>query len=333
MLLEYRLALRPKFRFNLVVAVARPVLFPPIVPGVPVIEAGEIAANRQTTQTVMTLAGLGCLLAAAAVIVALRRLTGTTLIAPAAWTAAALAALSAVLLAGGTASHLRYAAAALTFAPLMAVLGAKRPQNRAWQWVVLTLLGVLWLPAAEWMAYHPGSKLQVGQLQQWFLAVLVLGGLCNYLPTRFWLSAVLASAGQGLLLAGQLPLVSSAVPGWTFPAGAGCVAVAVVLVAAGFPRSSRPEPSLARCWFDFRDAFGLLWGLRVAERFNMTAGAQSWQVFLSWRGFVAADRVTRLETLDDDAKRLAEPVLDNLWLRFVSSEWLATRKKTDESPL
>ncbi len=82
-----------------------------------------------------------------------RSLEGTTLRAPWYWTLAAVVAPGrgrvfrrAVPL---SASHVRYLAAVATFCPLMAVLGAKRPQDRPWQFVVLSLWIVLALPGLQ----------------------------------------------------------------------------------------------------------------------------------------------------------------------------------------
>ena len=53
----------------------------------------------------------------------------------------------------------RFAAAVLSFAPTMALLGAKRPQNGAWQFVVITLWAILALPAFEVLLRGRGEAL------------------------------------------------------------------------------------------------------------------------------------------------------------------------------
>ena len=87
----------------------------------------------------------------------------TTLSAPWCWVGISLTALSAAELAiawlardvqPAWVSHLRYCAAVTTFAPMMAVLGAKRPQNRAWQLIVLALLAILILPSIQALLFR-----------------------------------------------------------------------------------------------------------------------------------------------------------------------------------
>ena len=87
-----------------------------------------------------------------------RRLRGTTLSAALAWAVVAVFAIGTVeffhacgsiVTGSGVQITLRYVAAITTFCPVMAVLGAKRPQHRAWQLIVVSLWCVLALPAAE----------------------------------------------------------------------------------------------------------------------------------------------------------------------------------------
>ena len=77
-------------------------------------------------------------------------------------------------------------AATSTFCPVVALLGAKRPQNRPWFWIVLSLWGVAVLPVVESLIVQPDDWIEVHPLWQWFDAILVFVGCANHLPTRFW---------------------------------------------------------------------------------------------------------------------------------------------------
>jgi hypothetical protein len=122
-------------------------------------------------------------------------------------------------------------------------------------------------------------------------------------------------------------------------------------------------------WFDFRDAFGTLWGLRVVERFNDTARRSNWPVRLGWRGFEFETRtplspsgrgvwaegaIESFEpattstagqasngTLTYDSNRDKPPpelttamraAMASLLWRFVSDEWLQRRWPGDKAP-
>ena len=134
-----------------------------------------------------------------------RFVRGTTLTAPWAWAWVALLAVAGVeLLAASVAASgpplwldaARYLAAVATFCPVMAVLGAKRPQDRAWQIIVASLWGVLSLPALQDLLYHYGQPVALDPAWRGFLAILIAVGLVNYLPTRFWPSSILFGMAQ-----------------------------------------------------------------------------------------------------------------------------------------
>src|SRR5262245_38410697 len=86
-----------------------------------------------------------------------RRFRGSTLMAAWWWTIASWAAIVAAecwrAFADDPASPriaaFRYVAAVGALCPLAAVLGAKRPQDKPWQFIVLSLWLVLSLPAAQ----------------------------------------------------------------------------------------------------------------------------------------------------------------------------------------
>jgi len=247
-------------------------------------------------------AGLALAVAALA-LAAWRRVRGTTLAAPAVWAVVAALAVAAVevlvarrsLAAGSLAESLaRYSAAVGTFCPLVAVLGAKRPQDRGWQWVVLSLWAVLLAPAGQALAAPTGNRLELFAAWRLVLWGLVAMGLLNYLPTRFALAACLIAAGQLGLLAPQLVgATDDDATNWRL-GGLVAILAAAALVAVQQRQSARTAQRFDRVeslgsqtdrWLKFRNAWGAFWALRVLERVNQTAEAVQWPVRLEWTGF------------------------------------------------
>jgi len=224
-----------------------------------------------------------------------RTLKGSTLVAPWGWSLIAVASITisetVIWWQQGSGweawtGHLRFLAAATTLCPIMAVLGAKRPQNRAWQMIVLSLWGTVALPAVAALSFWPHQALILHPAWQWFLAALIGVGLFNYLPTRFWPSSLLICAAQICLFADHLPVrVFSRDPfvGWI---GMACGTVAIVLRAYELPPRREVVEPIDRLWLDFRDSFGALWALRLADRFNDAAKRFDWGVWLTWNGLV-----------------------------------------------
>lgn len=270
----------------------------------------------------------------AGILAALPRLRGATLVAPALWAALAVSAVTAAevwlaspgLGAQANAGIARCLTGGLTCCPLLALLGAKRPQDRAWGWIVLSLWIVLALPALEAWLFRRGFELHPAQA--WFLSILIVTGAVNHLASRYAPTACLVSAGQVLLMKESLPAVFAG-PAW--PRLGLALLAAAVLLAWLVP--SRSALSLDRVWLDFRDAFGLVWGLRVQERVNSAATAQSWPVRLTWRGFQAVSHTMAAGETDVpnqpapavDAGPAGEVLRNSLW-RFVSHAWIADRE-------
>jgi len=270
-------------------------------------------------------------------------LRGSTLIAPYRWTLAAFAALTLVEVAIGLAgadparfwvAALRYAAAATTFCPLMALLGAKRPQDRGWQWIVATLWVVLVLPAAESLVLGRGG-LDVRDFRAWFLGVLLLVGLANALPGRFWPSALLLLGAQVVLLWGHLPGTGRPLGTLGGLLGLTLAAVAAALVACGKPGRRKAGTCEDRLWLDFRDAFGTVWALRVAEQVNAAATRYRWGVSLRWHGFRwTEDGSADIPpgTVDPRVRLDLRRSLQSILRRFVSSAWIAERWPAADEP-
>jgi len=271
----------------------------------------------------------------------MRSLRGTTLVAVAWWSIISLAVLglSELLIVQSTSASapwiapLRFAAAMGTFTPGMALLGAKRPQDRGWQFIVLSLWLILSLPSLEWLVYDGQKELHPARF--WFLTLLIVVGLCNGISTRYWLSHLLVATGQWILVAvlfggGPSWLTSATGP----PLGLAALALAELLWATAWPRSVGPNAGWDRVWLDFRDAFGVVWALRIAERVNASATMYDWPVALAWRGFVtrgavshgsqgpaAANAPVPIETL---TPAMADS-LRTLLRRFVAADWIDRR--------
>jgi len=294
-----------------------------------------------------------------------RDLRDTTLLAPWRWTCFSFATLVcgevsvAWLSAEGSlacAAHVRYWAGVTTLAPFVALLGAKRPQDRAWQWIVLALLTLLALPSAKAMVFDSGTPPAPHSAWRLLLAVLLASQFANHALTRFWHAALLAGLAQLTWLAGYLPGVEVPRVGHLSLGGLALATAAIWL--ARRPRSCRwirknsgcrrlgHEP-IDRVWLDFRDAYGALWALRVAERFNASAVSHGWPARLRWQGMRLAEGVKRQESGVRSQKRAGNgedgrsvPVaetnvtpamrqnLKSLLCRFVSPEWIAERLDT-----
>jgi hypothetical protein len=77
---------------------------------------------------------------------------------------------------------------------------------------------------------------------------------------------------------------------------------------------------LDRVWLDFRDAFGVVWSLRILERMNASATMYDWPVTLTWHGFEPRASATHVDT-----PSILEESFRTLLRRFVSPEWIEAR--------
>jgi hypothetical protein len=260
-----------------------------------------------------------------------RQIRGTTLVAPWVWGAISVTTVGAVetfLALDGTnaaawAPALRYAAAMSTFCPIVALLGAKRPQNVGWQWIVLSLWAILCQPSIEWLLF--GGVAEIHPARFWFLMILVFVGATNGLGTRNWLASVFFSCGQILLL---LPYFS-AQPVIAADRAAACGLLSLFLWGVCLLLTDRRSSGVAirsdanrldRVWLDFRDAFGVVWSLRILERMNASATMYDWPVTLTWHGFEPRASATHVDT-----PSLVEESFRTLLRRFVSPEWIEAR--------
>jgi hypothetical protein len=269
-----------------------------------------------------------------------RSIWQTTLVAAWWWTLAAVAAWSLVEIAGALAwpfadqnliAALRFAAVGLTFCPVVALIGAKRPQHVAWNFVVVALWAIVALPAAEAFFLH-GQRIQVGAARGCFLWVLVFLTPINFVPTRYWLPSLLVAAGQILALSPQLHVVgqNTALSYVRLIAPLPLLGLGIcglgLLVAWGLSRRERKIAHVYdRLWLDFRDTFGLFWALRVQERLNALAQQHGWDLELTWSGFRPRTGDDPLTAIDPSVEPTLRTSLKGLLRRFVSSDWIAAR--------
>lgn len=269
---------------------------------------------------------------ALAAVVALARVRGTTLVGPCVWamvstlTIAAVEGLIQTRLLSESLDAWRFVAATSIFSPWMSLIGAKRPQDSAWHFIVASLWGMQALPAAEVLFLRPGQPLAIIDFRAYFLIALVVLTFLIHLPTRYALAGALASAGQLALVWNVLP--------WSDPSSNNAVpvAIATALFAAATlvslwqmwckPKKDSPFDNV---WSDFRDAFGALWSARVMERVNAAAVLYQWPFRLGWMGFHDAAEPNRKAEISPALAVELRRVLDGLLRRFVSDAWTDQR--------
>jgi hypothetical protein len=257
--------------------------------------------------------------------------------APWAWSVAAVVGVTAVEVMSGLQSAndagwfepARLAAACLTFCPSVAILGAKRPQDRAWQLIVLALWVVLALPAVE--AWLRGTMIEVHTVRGVFLAILVFVGWFNYLPTRFAASATAYAAAQLALFWPYLPLLPIVESRRLGLVGLSLLLLSAILfgirATATLTAKDGPLIELACVWRDFRDWFGAVWSLRVMERMNASSRMYDWPVVLAWDGFDwrSHDSKNGVHELTANHREAIDLALRSLLRRFVSPAWIEAR--------
>ncbi len=187
------------------------------------------------------------------------------------------------------AGHFTYLTTLATLAALISVLNARTPGGGAWAVLMALLILVFLIP---WMenaglrrSTHALARLSLSSPWTIFYGLLVLAGVTNYLPTRFGPAAAWLGLGFGLEFLGLTrtewspstrALIWIAVP-WTLAA-----AIATAELCGRFvPVASS---SMDAIWFWFRDHWGVVWALRVMERFNRSAEMAKWPVRLTWHG-------------------------------------------------
>ena len=257
------------------------------------------------------------------------RLSGTTLIAPHTWGILSASVVTACTVSRGDmpADSISYLAAISTCLPMVALLGAKKPQNVAWQWIVAGLWIILSIPGFNAIIHGQGI-VEIGSIWGSLLGVLVFLPVGNYWATRYRLSALLFAAAQailfiecGILQIGQMPQAVEA----AIPVRFDTLSIAIALVAMLLARSAphrhaiRTRVPLARAWHEFSELYGILWSKRVGDRVEQLSATSDPHAALHPNQWISHPAVAS-ETGEMPTE--LEGTLRNLLLRFVSSEWI-----------
>lgn len=231
-------------------------------------------------------------------------------------------------LSGGrpAAGHFTYLCTLATIAALVSVLNARTPGSGAWAILMALLLLLFLIPWLEASGLGAGpsalSRLRLDSPWTIFYGLLVVAGITNYLPTRHGPSVL--ALGVGLVL----EYVALTNPSLTPRARAvfwSLIPWLIVTSALWFDLLPRrvPTSGLEARWFWFLDHWGVVWGLRVQERFNSAAAAQRWPIRLSWHGVVATRADELPATLD-----AAETTLGSLIRRFAEPARIVTAARS-----
>jgi hypothetical protein len=200
----------------------------------------------------------------------------------------------------------RYLALCLTACAGVAVLGARRPGAAAWHAVVAGLLAVLLIAPAQGLL--AGVPLPIDSIRTGFLAVALLVGLVNYLPTSFGLGALALLAACIL----ELRHIGSNMPENERLASLALTGSAPWLAWLGrrvwSSRGGEPD----RIWKDIRDRFGVVWGERIREQFNRAASNAGLEVMMGWGGLRRFDRAP----LTENERTVSRDLLTALMKRF-----------------
>jgi hypothetical protein len=227
----------------------------------------------------------------------------------------------------GISMRFNYLSLTLWLTPMVAVLGAKRPGVRFWNFFVLVpmLLMLNW-PAfsAEWdVLLNAKLDLEAPALMGFFVVLLMVLG--NYFGTIFTFPTLLFCGTLAFAMCDfseSLPKVISSEP---------LQRSIVSLLLAGslfwssqiLKRETRQRHGYERVWLDFRDWFGILWARRIMDRLNQTAQKEQWNarltlVGLQWQDDLSDAQRTQTEQKMDHAFR---------WIlrRFVDESWIDER--------
>jgi hypothetical protein len=190
--------------------------------------------------------------------------------------------------------RITYLMTAAVLAGLTSVLNARRPGDKVWALLMALLVVVFlipWLEGSARMRRAGGlGALRLDSPWTLFYGFLAVAGTANYLSTHFRAALVL---GLGLV-AEYLGLRSVEWPpawrAWCWTAAAWLFGASAWIAWLGRRGASDEGGNeIDRIWIWFRDRWGTVWALRIAEQFNRSAALGDWPYRLSWTGLAPVD--------------------------------------------
>ena len=206
------------------------------------------------------------------------------------------------------------------------MLNARSPGGRVWAGLMAILVLVFLIPWLEgpWRMRKAAGLTLLHLDSPWtiFYGLLVVVGVTNYLPTRFGPAAAWLTLGFGLEFLGltrdDWP-ASRRAGLWAWSSWSMAVAGWSAWRCGGQASSARDD--LERLWLWFRDLWGVVWALRVQERFNRTAESKGWPLRLGWFGLEPVDGAAAGQGADGSPE--AEAAFRGLIRRFARPERIA----------
>jgi hypothetical protein len=220
---------------------------------------------------------------------------------------------------GGQIAYLSTIAA---FATLISVLNARTPGSGAWGILMVMLVVVFlvpWLEGGGLVREGNGwDRLRLTAPWTIFYGLLVIAGVTNFLPTRFGSAAAVLGLGFVLEFLGLTRADwSHETKGLIWTAVPLCWACSAWLADIDSHRRPTTQPGLERLWWWFRNGWGVVWALRVQERFNKAAESARWPFRLTWHGVVSIQTESSTPFEIPDA---AEATLAGLLRRFAERD-------------
>lgn len=212
--------------------------------------------------------------------------------------------------------------AILANASAIAVLGARRPGDRAWNWFVLLPLVLIlgWPLTLAWTGEGPIARLILMDPALLAFILVSIMGFGNYTGTRH------GPAALGIGMAVCLIVISNApIPWFSLTREiARPTALALILCSSVFElmrrRTKLPSSKYDRVWVELRDALGTVWSLRIRDRLNYYANHFQWPTRLEWEGFTPP-----VEATEGPWREKFEETFRWLLSRFVDPDWIEKR--------